>query len=344
MTSTLFEGLGFTSDCDAITLFLSPVVGSDRMMPGSHIENRGLSRVTIVMPAFNAESTIRDSIKSVQKQTVKNWSLLVIDDGSFDRTADIVRGLSLADHRIRLLSRDHAGLCAALNAGLEAAETDVIARLDADDLWAEQHLERQFSFWADHRESPVIGTWGSRINVRGERISKLIVGPSTLAEYEEQMASGTPIYLIHSSVLALRRALLDQGGYREQEHPAEDVHLWTRIARTNPVLAIPEDLTCYRMSGSGVSAGAFKLQAVQTERLKHFLRTGEELGLESFQVYLRSHPLERLRFELTTRQRYWFRKGASYAQNGNRFKGAGYVALSALLNPGLVARRIWHSV
>ena len=310
----------------------------------SHRQPADSSQVSIVMPAFNAESTIRDSIESVQKQTVTDWSLLVIDDGSTDRTAEIVRNLSREDRRICLLTRDHAGLCAALNAGLEAAESDTIARLDADDLWAEQHLERQFSFWAEHRESPIIGTWGSRINVKGERISKLIVGPSTLAEYEEQMASGTPIFLIHSSVLALRRALLDHGGYRDQEHPAEDVHLWTRIAQTAPVLAVPEDLTGYRMSGKGVSASAFKVQALQTERLKHLLKTGQELDLNSFRHHLRHHPLERARFELTTRQRYWFRTGASYAENGNRLKGAGYVALSALLNPGLVARRIWHSV
>ena len=301
-------------------------------------------RVTVLMPAFNAAATIEEAIKSLQKQTGIGWTLLVIDDGSTDRTAEIVRSFGSADPRILLLQRDRAGLCSALNAGLDAAQTEAVARLDADDLWSPRHLERQLAFWSRLPEVRVLGTWGSRINAGGERLSQLIVGPSTLAEFDEQMGKGTPIYLIHSSVLALRRTLLDHGGYRDSDHPAEDIHLWTRIAQSGPVLAIPEDLTSYRVTGQGVSARLFKLQAIQTERLKHRLKTGRVLELDEFRDYMRRRPVESLQFEAATCQRYWFRKGAAYACNGNRLKGSAYVALSAALNPSLVLRRIWFSV
>ena len=300
--------------------------------------------VTVLMPAFNAEHTIRESIQSLQNQTVQNWNLLVIDDGSTDRTEEIVRALAMEDARIILMQRDHAGLCAALNSGLQAAQNEVVARLDSDDLWVPEHLERQLAFLSAHHEIPLLGTWGSRINARGERVSRLIVGPSNLDEYQQQMAEGTPIFLIHSSVVARRKTLLENGGYRSSDYPAEDIHLWTRVAKNHPVIAIPEDLTWYRLTGGGVSAKSFKLQTLQTERLRYELKTGKSLTLEEFRCHLEHHPVKRCGFEISLHQRYWFRKGASYACNGRRVKGAAYVALSAAMNPGLVLKRMWFRV
>jgi hypothetical protein len=296
------------------------------------------------MPAFNAEGTIRESIQSLQAQTASQWRLLVIDDGSTDLTPQIVRKMAGNDARITLLGQDHAGLCAALNRGLQAAKTEVIARLDSDDLWAAEHLERQLAFWSQHPEIAVLGTWGSRINARGEKVSRLIVGPSSLSEYEQQMAEGIPIFLIHSSVLAKRQVLLDNGGYQISDYPAEDIHLWTRIAKRTPVMAIPDDLTSYRLTGGGVSAKSFKMQTLQTERLRHQLKTGNSINLEEFRHYLDSHPAQRCKFEMNMHQRYFFRKGASYACNGRRWIGGAYVALSAAMNPALVLKRVWHKV
>jgi glycosyltransferase involved in cell wall biosynthesis len=300
--------------------------------------------VTVLMPAFNAERTIRESIQSLQEQTVRDWTLLVIDDGSSDHTPQIVREMAADDARITLLEQDHAGLCAALNRGLQAAQTPVIARLDSDDLWAPEHLEKQLAFWSEHPEIPVLGTWGSRINARSERVSRLIVGPSSLSEYEQQMAEGTPIFLIHSSVLAKRQVLLDNGGYQSSDYPAEDIHLWTRIAKSKPVMAIPDDLTSYRLTGGGVSAKSFKLQTLQIERLRHQLKTGKSVSVEEFRRYLQRDPVQKFRFEVSMHQRYWFRKGASYACNGRRLKGGAYVALSAAMNPALVLKRMWFGV
>jgi hypothetical protein len=158
------------------------------------------------------------------------------------------------------------------------------------------------------------------------------------------MAEGTPIFLIHSSVLALRQALLDNGGYQSADYPAEDIHLWTRIAKKNPVMAIPDDLTSYRLTGGGVSANSFRLQTLQTERLRHELRTGKDMSLEEFRRFLDDHPVQRCKFEMNLRQRYLFRKGASYACNGWRLKGGAYVVLSAAMNPALVLKRMWFKV
>jgi glycosyltransferase involved in cell wall biosynthesis len=302
------------------------------------------SLVSVVMPAYNAASTIEESIRSVQRQTAPDWTLLVVDDGSTDRTREIVSRLAAKDHRIRLIERDHQGLCAALNAGLEAAETDVFARLDSDDLWAPEHLERQRAFWAENPDAPVLGTWGTRINAKSERLSRMIVGPSSIAEYDDQMSRGIPIFLIHSSVLGSRKVVLDHDGYRHNEYPAEDIHLWNRIAMSRPVLALAEDLTSYRISGTGISDRNFMRQSLQAERLKHRLKTGQDMTFDQFRSYLRHHPVKYFGFQAVTYQRYCFRKGAAYACNGARLRGSLYVAMSAFLNPSLVFRRITSRV
>lgn len=99
--------------------------------------------VSIIIPAFNAAPWIKQTIASVLMQTLARWECIVVDDGSADETPDIVS--SLADSRMRLISQKNSGVAAARNRGLEAAQGQYIAFLDADDLWHPMALERMFS-------------------------------------------------------------------------------------------------------------------------------------------------------------------------------------------------------
>src|SRR5687768_388085 len=103
-----------------------------------------MSLISIVIPAFNASAFIAESIASARRQTHIDLDIVVVDDGSTDDTVAIVRQLAAAEPRIRLIEADHRGVSAARNRGIAEAHSDLIATLDADDLWHPQKIERQY--------------------------------------------------------------------------------------------------------------------------------------------------------------------------------------------------------
>lgn len=100
-----------------------------------------MTPVTVIIPAYNMAPWIQDTLDSVARQTAPDFRCVVVDDGSTDATAAIVRRMAAADPRFTLLSQENAGVCAARNAGLAAVETPFVAMLDADDLWHPRFLE-----------------------------------------------------------------------------------------------------------------------------------------------------------------------------------------------------------
>jgi glycosyltransferase involved in cell wall biosynthesis len=184
--------------------------------------------VSIVLPAYNAAPTIARAIESVRQQTFTDWELVVIDDGSTDKTADIAAVTS--DPRVRVLRRDHQGLVAALNAGLASARGALIARLDADDECLPCRLAEQVSMLNEH---PDIGVVGCRVEFGGDRASK--AGYALHVDWVNSFFLPELIELYrfiespfaHPSVM-FRRALIDRhGGYRSGNFP-EDYELWLR--------------------------------------------------------------------------------------------------------------------
>src|SRR5689334_4331637 len=99
--------------------------------------------VSIVMPAYNRANFIIETIDSIQKQTYSNWELIIVDDGSTDRTSEII--MNIEDKRIRYYKEQHRGMEDARNFGLEKARGEFIGFMDSDDLWAINKLERQLS-------------------------------------------------------------------------------------------------------------------------------------------------------------------------------------------------------
>jgi glycosyltransferase involved in cell wall biosynthesis len=100
-------------------------------------------QVSVIMPAYNAGRHVAESIRSVTCQTFGGWELIVVDDGSTDDTAEIVRALASEDERIRYVRRENGGQAAARNSGIRHARGALLAFLDADDLWLPEKLERQ---------------------------------------------------------------------------------------------------------------------------------------------------------------------------------------------------------
>jgi glycosyltransferase involved in cell wall biosynthesis len=189
-----------------------------------------VSTVSVILPAYNAAGTINRAIDSIRAQTFTDWELWVVDDGSTDATIDLVRPLTAKDPRIRLLSRAHEGLVPTLNAGIAAARSPFIARMDADDESLPERLALQVKFL---RANADIGLVSCRVEFGGDRAAN--AGYALHVDWINSFVLPELIELYrfvespfaHPSVM-FRRQWVDQfGGYRAGDFP-EDYELWLR--------------------------------------------------------------------------------------------------------------------
>lgn len=192
------------------------------------------SLVSVVMPAYDAEAYIREALLSVLGQSYEHFEVLVVDDGSRDRTADIVRELAAQDERIRLLQQENSGVAAARNYGIEHARGEYIAPLDADDLFYPQKLEAQVArMEAGGERMGMVYCWWISLDHRG----RVFGGASPWlieGEVYEQLLYVN--FVGNASVPLYRRSALEHvGGYDESLRArggqgCEDWELSLRVA------------------------------------------------------------------------------------------------------------------
>lgn len=99
------------------------------------------AQVSVIVPAYNAESTIGKTVKSIQSQSFKDWVLLIVDDGSSDATGKVVRSFAAEDDRIRYIKQPNGGASSARNRGLDMADSEYVSFCDADDTYEPEYLE-----------------------------------------------------------------------------------------------------------------------------------------------------------------------------------------------------------
>ena len=196
------------------------------------------SNVTVVLPVYNAESTIAASIRSVQEQTYRHWTLLVVDDGSTDGTRKVVERAIAGDPRCQVIRREHTGLIHTLNAGLDAvpANCAYVARMDADDRMHAERLACQVRALDEHNHLALVS---SRIVVEPQTpgFESYIDWLNSLVTSEDiarNLYVESPV--CHPSVMARTVALLAVQGYRDQGWP-EDYDLWLRLAERGEQMA-----------------------------------------------------------------------------------------------------------
>jgi glycosyltransferase involved in cell wall biosynthesis len=204
---------------------------------------QGDPAVTVLLPVYNCPAYVGRAVESVLGQTFTDFELLVIDDGSTDATADVVR--AYRDPRLRVLTQDNVGLAATLNRGIGLARARYIARQDADDWSYPERLARQVAYLDAHPECGLLGTW-AEIWSDESRTDRAHAHPSENVDLQYFLLLNNPF--VHSSVMIRREALADVGGYATDpaRQPPEDFELWSRIARRWSIANVPEFLHVYR--------------------------------------------------------------------------------------------------
>lgn len=215
-------------------------------------------RVTVIIPAFNAEATITETLQSVSSQTYKQLEIIVVDDGSTDRTADLIRAHGRQDPRLRLLQQRNRGVAVARNAGLMIARGEYIACIDADDLWLPTKIEKQLAVF-EAATSPLAFVYtGYRVIDENDRILR---NHRTLTDVSGQTLCrqlATNFFSNVSSLMAPAQLVRYWGGYETRLRAwgiegAEDFLMQLRLATLGPVGCCREALVGYRMHAKNMS-------------------------------------------------------------------------------------------
>lgn len=217
-----------------------------------------MPKVSIIMPNYNGESSIKKSIQSVLEQTYDDFELIIVDDNSIDRSKEMIE--SFNDERIKkhyLVKNRHVAYT--VNEGFKKAKGQYIARIDSDDIWKKNKLQKQVEFMDSHDE---YGACFTRVHIinnndnicddENRNIYNLFNKEpnKTQKEWVRYFFENGNCLCNPSSII--RRSLLDKIGinYNIAYVPAQDFELWTRLIKKAPIYILDEKLTLYRWTSS----------------------------------------------------------------------------------------------
>ncbi|MBT1071832.1 glycosyltransferase family 2 protein [Pelotalea chapellei] len=204
--------------------------------------------ISVIIPAYNAEAHISEAIASVQSQSFKDYEIIVVNDGSTDGTAQIIRQQF---PNVRFFFIRNSGVAAARNFGISVSKGEFVAFLDADDRWLPDKLEKQVALFDDARVGMVFteNLFFNSGGITAERAHK-----------RERLMSGDLVrniflnsYVVTSTVMIRKSVLDDVGCFEEELMVAEDDNLWMRIAMNYGVKLLDEPLVLYHLTEGSLS-------------------------------------------------------------------------------------------
>ncbi|MFB2937273.1 glycosyltransferase family 2 protein [Aerosakkonemataceae cyanobacterium BLCC-F154] len=205
--------------------------------------------ISVIIPAYNSEKTIRDTIKSVINQTCNNFEIIVINDGSQDSTLEIVSQFS--DPRLKVFSYPNAGGAVSRNRGFSHSSGEFIAFLDADDLWTPDKLELQLTALQENPEAAVAYSWMDCIDESG----KFFRPGSHRTENGDIYAKLFLTCFVEtgSNPMIRRQAFIEVNGFDETLSASQDYELYLRLASRYNFVAVPHTQVLYRLSSNSMT-------------------------------------------------------------------------------------------
>ena len=298
--------------------------------------------VSVVMSAYNGERYLREAMDSILDQTFTNFEFIVINDGSTDRTLNILG--SYDDSRLIVVDQPNLGLTKSLNKGLSIARGQFIARQDADDVSIPYRLERQIEFMEQNTEVGLVGSAYIEIGQNGQEIHPVVL-PQTHEELYQMMLKGN--YICHGSVLFRKKCLEVVGNYREGLAATEDYDLWLRFLKHFLIINLPEHLYKWRFNITSKSATLILRQTTEMAILAEIAREQRATGLDLLKdkngnevadivrERYKQKPLNQRQYLVATTYHRW---GHVLLDRGYWFQG-----MLFLLKAWLIKPEDWHT-
>lgn len=226
-----------------------------------------MTKISVVLPVYNCEEFIFETVASILNQTYKDFELIIVDDFSSDNTVSVIE--KFKDFRIKLIKKEkNTGYTDSLNYAISIAKGEYIARMDGDDVCVSTRFEKQVAFLENNPDVVLCGTAIKFIGLdNGVKIY-----PLSHDSIKIKLCFGTPF--CHPSVMGKKQVFL-QAPYDKKFEPAEDIHLWSRIVNVGKVVNLDEVLLHYRAHSNQVSVSNREIQKqnsffVRMEYLKNF--------------------------------------------------------------------------
>ena len=243
--------------------------------------------LSVIMPVYNAEKYIGEAIRSVLEQTIKNFELIVIDDGSTDNSSNEIQ--SIGDNRIKLYKNDrNRGIVYSRNRGLLLAAGEYIGMLDADDVAYPEKFEKQIAFLEQNKDFGMVGSWANFIDENGKQLP----GSWKLKASPEMIPSIMLFknYFLQSAVL-YRKDCIRKFSFREGYDILEDYLIWLEIIKEYKAWNLQKYLIDYRVHSGGVT------KMHQEEKLEKEKRVFQiqfkQLGIDATDQEMELHLLIR---------------------------------------------------
>ena len=189
--------------------------------------------ISVILAVYNGSPYLKEAIFSVLNQTFNDFEFIIVDDGSTHDSAGTIISISNDDERIRYFHKDHSGLAASLNHGLNNAKGELIARIDADDIWLPNKLEHQLNYLRRHKEIKLLGCSVRFINHAGCPLKKKGFNRGSYINSSEILHKIVRNNLFcHSSVIFYRKIFESVSQYDESFVSSLDYDLWIRVLKS----------------------------------------------------------------------------------------------------------------
>lgn len=229
-----------------------------------------MARISVVTPCYNAQRFIGQTIRSVLDQTYQDFEVIVVDDGSTDRSSQIVQQFS--DARIQLLSQTNGGPAKARNTGVRAAAGEFLAFLDADDLALPHRFASQLAILEADPQLSVVGSGYVWIDENGAQLPWPHHSWQHAPDLNDLASWLVDCPFVPSATMLRRQAWEDVGGFDEELVGPEDWNFWMRLVITGHLMTWQQEVVClYRRSANSLSENADRMSVNSPEALRRVL-------------------------------------------------------------------------
>lgn len=245
--------------------------------------------ISVIIPVYNGEKTIRETAESVFNQTLSDIEVIIINDGSQDATLEVVE--QIQDSRLQVFSYPNAGVSASRNRGIALATADYISFIDADDLWTPDKLESQFKALQTNSQAAVAYSWTDFIDESGQ----FLHAGCHISETGDVHAKLLTYCFLEngSNPLIWKQALIEVGGFDESLVGAEDWDIYLRLAARYHFVAVPTTQILYRQATNSASGNVSRLEADSLKVIERAFKQAPEplhhlkkVTLGNFYTYL----------------------------------------------------------
>lgn len=262
--------------------------------------------VSVLIAVYNSDRYLAAAIESVLQQSFADFECLLIDDGSTDRSWQILQTYAKRDARLQIFRQSNCGIAKTRNRLLAAAKADLIAIMDADDIMLPDRLKQQVQFLAEHPEVVCVGGAIDWIDHRGRLIGHYEM-PESDAEIQRLLIGGISL-LHHPCTMARRSAVLQAGGYDETLVASVDLDLWLRLGEIGQLANLSETVLQYRLHARSVTQAQQMRQS--QDALVACQRAWQRRGIAG--EFIRQ-PADHLK-----QQQFWLQHGWNHFMQGRR--------------------------